>query len=141
LGNTIEQIRKVTIVSIAVGLSVSVLITSLFLKMLIAGDTAQIAIMKSLGFSLNHIRIQYLTRSLLLLISGIVLGTIFSNTAGQDIISMIWSFMGASQIRFVIDPVQSYVIIPLLLIVCVTLTTLISIAGIKNSSISEIVAE
>jgi putative ABC transport system permease protein len=141
LGNTIEQIRKITIVSIAVGLSVAVLITSLFLKMLIAGDTAQIAIMKSLGFSLSHIRIQYLTRSLLLLMSGIVLGTIFSNTAGQDIISMIWSFMGASQIRFVIDPVQSYVIIPLLLIVCVTVTTVISIAGIKNSSISEIVAE
>ncbi|PKL18566.1 MAG: ABC transporter permease [Spirochaetae bacterium HGW-Spirochaetae-5] len=141
MGNTIEQIKKVTIVSVSVGLAVSVLITSLFLKMLIAGDSSQIAIMKSLGVSLHQIRIQYITRSLLLLTSGIILGTVFSNTAGQNIISMIWSFMGASQIRFIINTVQAYLILPLLLIISVTITSAISITGIKKSSISEIVAE
>jgi ABC-type antimicrobial peptide transport system permease subunit len=72
--------------------------------MLITKDAAQIAIMRSLGFSLHNVRVQYLTRALLLLTIGLVLGTLFSNTLGQRLVSALWSFMGASQISFVIDP-------------------------------------
>jgi putative ABC transport system permease protein len=76
VGNTVQQLRTVTVVTVVVGLAVSVLITSLFMIMLITKDTNQIAIMRSLGFSLRHIRTQYLTRALFLLAFGIVLGTL-----------------------------------------------------------------
>ena len=141
LGNTIEQYRKVTKVAIVVGLAVSILITSLFLSMLITKDSSQIAIMRSLGFSLHHIRVQYLTRALLLLSIGLALGTVFSNTVGQRFVSRLWAFMGASQIRFVIDPLQAYVLFPLLLMLAVSITTLVSIAGIKETSIAKTIAE
>jgi putative ABC transport system permease protein len=141
LGNTIEQLKKVTIVAIVVGLSVSILITFLFLSMLITKDSSQIAIMRSMGFSLHNIRVQYLTRALLLLSIGLVLGTVFSNTLGQRVVSVLWSFMGASQIRFVIDPFQAYVLLPLLLMLTVSITTLISIAGIKEASIAQTIVE
>jgi len=134
LGNTIEQIRKVTVVAVVISIIISVLIISLFLKMLIAKDSDQIAIMKSLGLSLNNIRVQYLTKALLLLGLGIISGTIFSNTLGQSIISVLWSFMGASQIRFIINPVQVYLFVPVLLMLAVSITTIISIRGIKNIS-------
>jgi putative ABC transport system permease protein len=141
LGNTIEQFRKVTVVAIGVGLFVSILITSLFLSILITKDASQIAIMRSLGFSLRHIRIQYLTRALFLLGVGLVLGTLFSNTLGQRLVSALWSLMGASQIKFVIDPLQAYVLFPLLLMLAVFITTLISIAGIKETSIAKTIVE
>lgn len=141
LGNTIGQLRKVTMVAILVGLSVSILITSLFLNMLITKDASQIAIMRSLGFSLRNVRVQYLTRALLLLSIGIVLGTVFSNTLGQRIVSALWAFQGASQIKFVIDPIQAYVLFPLLLMLAVSITTLISIAGIKDTNIAEMIVE
>ncbi len=141
LGNTIEQFRKVTMVAVVVGLFVSILITSLFLSMLIAKDSSQIAIMRSMGFSLHNIRLQYLTRALLLLTIGLVLGTIFSNTVGQRLVSVLWAFMGASQIKFVIDPVQAYILFPLLLMLTVSITTLISIAGIKETSIAQTIVE
>lgn len=141
MGNTIDQFRNVTIVAIVVSLFVSMLITSLFLSMLITKDSAQIAIMRSLGFSLRNIRVQYLIRTLLLLGIGLVVGTIFSNTVGQRIVSALWAFMGASQIRFVIDSLQSYVLFPLLLILTVAITTLISIAGIRETSIAQTIAE
>ncbi len=141
LGNTIGQLGKVTMVAILVGLSVSILITSLFLNMLITKDASQIAIMRSLGFSLRNVRVQYLTRALLLLSIGIVLGTVFSNTLGQRIVSALWAFMGASQIKFVIDPIQAYVLFPLLLMLAVSITTLISIAGIKDTNIAEMIVE
>jgi len=98
LGSTIDQLSLVTLVAIAAGLAVSILITSLFLKMIISKDSSQIAIMKSIGFSLQYIRTQYLSNTLLLLAIGLLLGTFFSNTLGQRLVSLIWSQMGASHI-------------------------------------------
>jgi len=141
LGNTIDQLRLVTVVAIAVGLAVAVLITSLFLSMLTSKDAPQIAIMRSLGFSLRDIRVQYLSRALILLSLGIVLGTVFSNTLGQRLVSALWSFMGASQIKFVIKPLQAYVLLPLLLMVTVAITTLINMTGIRETNIAEMIME
>jgi putative ABC transport system permease protein len=141
LGNTIGQLEKVTLIAIGAGLLVSVLMNALFLKMLIARDGSQIAIMKSLGFSLRHIRVQYLTKTLSLLVIGILLGTIFANTAGQRLVSMLWALRGAAQISFVIDPLQAYLLLPLLLILTVSVTTIFSITGIKDTSIIQMITE
>jgi putative ABC transport system permease protein len=141
LGNTIAQVRKITITAIVVGLSVAVLITSLFLRMLIGRDTGRVAIMRSLGFSLGQLRAQYLTTILVLLSIGIVTGTVFSNTAGQALIGFLISFMGAAQIQFIINPLLSSLLLPLLLIGTVSLTTVISITGIKEHTIAAAIAE
>jgi putative ABC transport system permease protein len=142
VGNTVQQLRTVTVVTVVVGLAVSVLITSLFMMMLISKDSNQIAIMRSLGFSLRHIRTQYLTRALFLLAFGILLGTLFSNTLGQQMVSVVLSLQGASRIRFVIDPLQAYVLYPLLLMFTVVVTTFLSTrTGIKEINIAEMILE
>lgn len=141
LGNTIEQLKLITLLVILIAVCVSILITSLFLKMLVAKDYSQIAILKSIGFSLGNIRLKYVTMSLVVLFTGIVLGTIISNTLGQKLVSGLLSVFGAANIKFVIDPVQAYILCPLLLITIVTLTTLISIMPIKKSSITEMIVE
>jgi putative ABC transport system permease protein len=98
--------------------------------------------MRSLGFSLKHIRTQYLTRALFLLAFGIVLGTLFSNTLGQQLVSVVWSLLGASRIRFVIDPLQAYVMYPFLLMFMVAVTTILSTrTGIKETNIAEMIME
>jgi putative ABC transport system permease protein len=141
MGETITQYRLVTIVAVVVGLFVAILITSMFLNMLITKDSSQIAILRSLGFSLRDLRIQYLIRSLTLLAIGITLGTLFANTLGQRLVSALWSMMGASQIRFVVDPLLTYLFFPLLLMLTVSLTTLVSIRGVKESNIAEMIVE
>ena len=141
LGNTIDGLVMVTIGATAVGVAVAVLITSLFLRMLISKDSKRIAVMKSLGFSLRSLRVQYLTTALLLLVIGIGAGSLFSNTVGQRLVGFVWGFMGASQIRFVIDPLQAYVLMPLLLMLTVAVTTVVSIRGIKEQSIAATIAE
>ncbi len=142
VGNTVQQLKTVTIVTVVVGLALSVLITSLFMMMLISKDSNQIAIMRSLGFSLNHIRTQYLTRALFLLVIGIALGTLFSNTLGQQLVSAAFSLQGASRIKFVIDPLQAYVMYPLLLMVTVVAATFLSTrTGIKETNIAAMIME
>ncbi|HLO29820.1 MAG TPA: FtsX-like permease family protein [Anaerolineales bacterium] len=140
-GNTIEQLKLITAVAIVIAISVSILITSLFLKMLIAKDYSQIAIMKSLGASLQDSRLQYVTRALVVLNIGIIIGTIISNTFGQNLVSAVMSQMGASNIEFVIKPIQAYVLSPLALMIVVTVTTLISITSIKETSIAKMILE
>jgi len=143
MGNTVQQLKAVTVVTAVVGLAVSVLITSLFMMMLIAKDTGQIAIMRSLGFSLRNIRTQYLSRALFLLAFGIVLGTLFSNTLGQQLVSVGLSLLGGtSRISFVIDPLQAYVVYPFILMFTVAVTTILSTrTGIKETNIAEMIVE
>jgi putative ABC transport system permease protein len=140
-GNTIDQIARVTVIATLVGLFIAVLITSLFLRMLIVKDASRIAIMKSIGFSLASIRVQYLTTAMLLLGIGITAGTLFSNTAGQYLVGFLGSFMGASQIRFIIDELLAYILMPSLLALVVMVTTVVSIKSIKETSIASAIAE
>jgi putative ABC transport system permease protein len=133
LGSTIDRLGMVTGVAIAIGVGISVLITSLFVRMLLSKDRVRIAILRRLGFSLRHIRRQYLTTALTVLVVGIVLGTFFSNTVGQRLVSALWSLMGAANIQFVINPVQAYILLPLLLIAAVALTTRSSLTGISET--------
>jgi len=140
-GNTIDQIRRITIVAIVIAVFVSLLITSLFMRMLIAKDYGQIAIMKSIGASLHDVRVQYVTRALLLLNIGIILGAIVANTFGQYLVSALMSNMGANAIEFVVNPLQAYMLAPLTLMAVVTIATLTTTASIKETSISRMILE
>lgn len=141
LGTTLEQVQIATIVATLLAILISILITSLFLKMLIAKDTSQIAIMRSIGFNIREIQIQYIVKTLLVLVIGIIVGTIFSNTMGEGLVSILMSFMGASKIQFVVNPMVSYILCPSALIATVTITTLIGTISIKKIDITKILTE
>ncbi|TPV47234.1 ABC transporter permease [Bacillus dicomae] len=134
LGETIKQLRLVTQVAMLVAIAISVLITTMFLKMLLAKDSSQILIMKSIGFSSKDIRIQYITRSIVIVLLGIVTGTCIAATFGEMLVSWLGSFMGAAHIKFVVNPIVSYVICPAILFICVTATTLFSSFTMKQAN-------
>jgi putative ABC transport system permease protein len=139
--NTTSQLKLLTLLAVIIAILVAMLITSLFLKMLIAKDSSQIVIMKSLGFSLKDIQLQYITRALVVLNTGIILGTVFSNTIGQSMIGVVLSMAGAPNIEFIINPLHAYILCPIGLIIIVTITTLLSIVSMKNFNMSDINAE
>lgn len=141
LGATIKQLKLVTTLSLIIAIAIAVLITTLFLKMQLVKDSGSIAIMKSIGFTLKDIRTQYITRSLLVLGFGILLGTLVANTLGQSLVSRLGSFMGASRIQFAIDPIEAYIFCPIILMAVVSLTTWISLVPMKNTSIRKMIVE
>uniref|UniRef100_UPI002D78A487 ABC transporter permease n=4 Tax=Bacillaceae TaxID=186817 RepID=UPI002D78A487 len=134
LGETIKQLRLVTQVAILIAILISVLITAMFFKMLLAKDSSQILIMKNIGFSYKDIRIQYITRSIVIVLLGIVTGTCIAATFGEMLVSWLGSFMGAAHIKFVVNPIVSYIICPAILFICVTATTLFSSFTIKQTN-------
>ena len=108
------------------------LMTSLFLKMLLSKDRFEISILRRIGLSVRNIKIQYVTRMTLVIIPGILLGTVAANTAGQKITGIMWSFLGAAEIRFVIDPLQGYILSPAVLTAIVVITTLQATNSVKK---------
>ena len=68
---------------LAVALVITVLVTLLFMKMLVAKDRYSIAVMKAFGFTNSDIKVQFVSRSIFVLIIGIILGTLLANTLGE----------------------------------------------------------
>lgn len=141
LGGTIQQLKLVTTLALTIGVFISILITSLFLQMMVAKDNHDIAVMRSLGFAISKIKLKYMVMSLTILIIGVAAGTLLSNTLGPKLVSGIMSSFGASKIVFVINPVQAYVLCPLLLAGTITVTAWISIQSIRETSISKMIVE
>ena len=141
LGETIALLEKIGALAVTTALLSSLLVASLFLRMILARDSSQIAIMRGIGFSGRDIGRQYLYKSLLVLISGIVVGTLAANSMGQKMVSALWSLMGASQIRFIVDPFTAYVLVPVLLVLLVSLTVLRALSSNRDCSIADLNAE
>ncbi|SFE91023.1 putative ABC transport system permease protein [Paenibacillus algorifonticola] len=141
LGSTISQLQKITALTLAAALAIAMLITALFFNMLIVKDASDIVIMRSLGFSLKHIRLQYIIRSLAVLMAGIVLGTAAAGSLGQGVVSMLMSFMGAARVEFVVNPFVAYMLIPLILLAVVLITTLFSSLTITATGKSAVAAK
>src|SRR5690606_30057481 len=74
LGSTISSVEVASYAAIAVALVITVLVTLLFMKMLVAKDRYSIAVMKAFGFTNSDMKAQYVSRSVVVLIAGIVLG-------------------------------------------------------------------
>ncbi|QUL57214.1 ABC transporter permease [Paenibacillus tritici] len=135
-GSTISSVGKAAWASMALMLLINVLITLLFMRMLVAKDRYSIAVMKSLGFRNSELTAQYYARSVVVLIIGVVLGTLLANTLGQLLAGAVISSFGASSFKFVVDPLSAYVLCPLIMTGSVFIATIIGTSGIGRIQIS-----
>ncbi|NOU64085.1 FtsX-like permease family protein [Paenibacillus sp. LMG 31461] len=135
-GSTISSVGKAALIAIVTMLVISILVTMLFMQMLVAKDRYSIAVMKSLGFTISDLSTQYFSRSVFLLIIGIVLGTLLANTLGEILSGAIISSFGASSFNFVVNPLSAYLLCPLMLIGSVLIATKIGTSGTGQITIS-----
>lgn len=132
-GDTLKQLKAIRTITILVAVLMACLITSMFLKMLIAKDRAQIAIMKNIGFASHDIISQYVIKTIIVLAIGIVLGTVLCNSLGEVFISAIGSMQGAPSINFEIHPFEAYLLYPVILMIATSITTVINCQPIQQN--------
>ncbi len=123
-GSTIDAIGVASYAAIGVAVATTVLITLLFMRMLIAKDRYAIAVMKAFGFTNSDIKAQYLTRSAVVLVVGILLGTLLANTVGEALAGAVIATFGATSFAFVVDPTFAYLWSPLLMLAATLAATL-----------------
>jgi putative ABC transport system permease protein len=150
LGPIAEQIMVTAVVSAAAAIALAVLMTALFTRMLVARDEGQIAIQRAVGADDAGLRRQYLTRILLVLVLGVAVGTVASNTVGEKLFNLMFEGMfgglealgqGTSRIDFAVNPLLAYVLLPLALLAAVTLATGASSRSISDADISALATE
>lgn len=135
-GSTISSVGKASFAAIVVALIITILVTLLFMKMLVAKNGYSIAVMKALGFTNADIKAQYVSRSVFVLIVGIVLGTLLANTLGEVLAGAVIASFGASSFHFVVNPVSAYLLCPFMMVCAVLIATNIGISGAGQIKIS-----
>lgn len=140
-GSTISSIELASKAALAVALVITVLVTLLFMRMLVAKDRYSIAVMKAFGFTNRDIQLQFLSRSVFVLVIGIVLGTVLANTLGEKLAGAVISSFGAASFKFAVNPLTAYLFSPLLMVCAVLLATIISTSGAGKIQISAHIKE
>lgn len=140
-GSTIDSVGTAARAAIVVALIITVLVTLLFMKLLVAKNRHSIAILKALGYRNPDLVAQYVTRSVFVLLVGIVIGTLLANTLGESLAGAVISSFGASSFTFVINPLSAYLLYPLMLVCSVLIATIIGTSGVQQIRISEHIKE
>ena len=140
-GPTISSVGKASVAAIAVALLITVLVTLLFMRMLVIKDRYSVAVMRALGFTDSDIRLQYVARSVFVLLVGIILGTLLANTLGEVLAGMVISSFGASSFRFAVNPLSTYLLCPLVMVCSVLIATIFGTSGTGKIKISQNIKE
>jgi len=140
-GSTINSVRKASQAAVGVALSITILVTLLFMRMLVVKDRYSIAVMKAFGFTNSDITAQFVSRSVFVLLIGIVLGTLLANTLGEALAGVVIASFGASSFEFVVDPLAAYLVCPLLMVVSTLVVTIFGTLDAGRIKISENIKE
>jgi len=143
LGGVEKQLRMINIVIVIIVACLVMLISILFLKLRLARDLPEIAVLKAVGFSEHDIRKQYLIKMGCVTATGIMAGIILTNVLGEKIVNLALSFagIGINKVNLISNPLVVYLISPLFLMVLILLTSRIVLRPIKKYSIVSIINE
>lgn len=139
----IDPLSQVVIVAFGVAIFITILITVLFLKLNTAREYGQIANMKAMGFSVLDIRQQYLAKTGIVAVIGVLVGVIVSNTLGETMVSGIASVsgFGLGKIEFAIRPLEIYLLYPIAVIVAAVSAAWICSAAVRRYNIVRMIQE
>jgi len=140
-GATIRSVGTASYAAIVVALTITVLITLLFMRMLVTKDRYSIAVMKAFGFTNSDIQAQYIARSAFVLIVGVLLGALLANTLGEALAGAVIASLGASSFKFVVNPLSAYLLSPLLMMGAVLAATYLGTLDAGQIQISENIKE
>ena len=138
LGDLIRQTGTVAMAAALTAIVLAALIAAMFAQMVIARDRSQIAIQRGLGVSDRGLRVQYLTRFVVVLVAGIGLGTVLVATIGRSMVASVIGQLGAPALRFDVNPLLAYVGVPLSLTATVALVALIATRSFDQFGISQL---
>ncbi len=137
-GGTADVIDVVIKLITLVVLIINSLITVLMMKALMIKERGDIALLRSLGFTVKSIRSWLIQRVMIVLVIAIVFGSILSKLLEPLLIVPIFGMMGAKNIELVTRPVETFVLYPLLLLIVTTLSAIWCTKDIKKIAPTEV---
>jgi len=143
LGGVASQLKAVVVVIALIAAGMVALITGLFLKLRLAQNAAELAILTAIGFSGKDLTKQYLMKIGLVASAGVVAGILLAGLLGETALNFGLAFtgLGIKQVDFIINPFVNYLLVPIVFIVIALFVTWSMLKARKRSSIVAIVNE
>lgn len=137
MGDVAGQLEGVKQIIVVVIIMINLLVAVLMEKTFITKEKGEIGMLKSIGFS-NAAIIQWqaIRIGIILLIST-VLGALLSNPVEWISTAQIFKMMGASQIEFVIKPLEVYVMYPAIIFVVTMTVSILTALQVRKISAQE----
>lgn len=138
ISGVIEQIGVMMVFIVGIVLIINSLITVLMMKTIMTKERGDIALLKSIGFRNKAIKSWQTIRILIVLVVAIITGTILSNVLAPFIIGPIFAMMGANKVELVMNPLEAYVIYPLMLLIATGISAFICAGDIRKVDMREV---
>lgn len=102
-GQTIEQMKMASRVTMVVSAVILFTVSFLFLRLIVERERKNTALKKALGFADRDLRMEYMKKSNLFIVGGIVAGILLGILLGEQIAGLLLGALGASDFQFVWD--------------------------------------
>ena len=131
----LERFMTVTV------LCVLILITMLYMNIFVSEDRQAIGLVRTIGFTKGDVRIWQVGKIALILTVSLILAWVSAYTLGAALVSRLFQKLTLTGFRFIIDPVDTYLTVPLITAATVLLTAFIRFIRTKDISIHDITEE
>ena len=114
-------------------LIVMILNTALYEKVFIEEEASDIAMLKSLGFTFNKIRLWHYLRIIILIAAGFVLGAVLTYAVGNVVLDLAMNvIMYASGFKLIPNILSEYIVLPVCIIALLSFVFYLSSKNIKR---------
>jgi len=131
-GQTIRSIGKASVMTKVIACVVIMVVILLLMRLIIWRERRESSLKKALGLTTSNVRTDYLKKLSIYLLIGLFFGILSGLMLGPRMAGVLFGFMGAKGLEFTMDPISTFAIIPLLMIVSVFITAAISLKEVKN---------
>lgn len=131
-GQTIENISNAYVVALILANFIIIIVVVLLVRLIIWRERKDSSLKKALGLKTSDIRKEYLKKAFLYIIPGIVIGVVFGVIPGQKMTGVLLGSFGAQGFQFVINPLLTFVFVPILTIASTGFAAAVSLIEIKR---------
>lgn len=131
-GQTIRNVSNAAIVSAFMSCLILFVVILLLVRLVIWRERSDSSLKKALGFTSSDIRKEYLKKTLLYVLPGILLGIFVGIVPGQGLAAVLLRSMGAYGFRFIIEPAAVFAAAPAGILAVVMSAALVSLMEVNR---------
>ncbi len=137
IGGISDRLVPIKIIMLVIVIIVNILIVMLMQKMFLLRERGEMAMLKSIGFSNKDIIKWQTKRITIVLFLGILVGTITGTPFSQATSGQVFKLMGASKIKFDINPLEVYIMYPLAILIASVVMCMFTMLSVKKITVND----
>ncbi len=137
IGDIVSQLESMKQLILLVVLVINILVTVLMVRSFLAKEKREIAVLKSIGFRDGSLVLWQTMRIGIVLILSIIIGVLISTPLSEVSSGQVFKIMGVASIEFEINPLEVYVIYPLILLVATSIAAFCTAESLRKIKTSE----